>query len=381
MIEPHGGKLIDRVMEEKERQSVFSRIKALPGLDVSQERAFEVENITTGVFSPLEGFLGRKDFESVLSKGRLINDVPWTIPIVLDVTEEKVAQLKDKAILYFNHQPLALLHVEGIYGYDKELMAQQVYKTTNENHPGIQKIKAMGEKLVGGRLDQLNPVPAPFPKYKLTPKETRVLFQLKNWRTVVGFQTRNVPHVGHEYVQKTGLTFVDGLFINPVIGKKKPGDFKDEVIIATYETLMKSYYLKDTAVLATLQMEMRYAGPREAIHHAIIRKNFGCTHFIVGRDHAGVGDFYPPYAAQDIFQEYPDIRIVPLFFRSFFYCRKCGSVVNEKICPHGGGDKVTFSGTKLRKILQSGESVEDKSLLIRPEVEKIVKEHPEPFVT
>ncbi len=176
--------------------------------------------------------------------------------------------------------------------------------------------------------------PTPFDRWKLSPRETRILFKAKGWRTVVGFQTRNTPHIGHEYVQKAALTFTDGIFINPVIGKKKKGDFKDEVILASYEELIRHYYLKERAVMAILQMEMRYAGPREAIHHAIIRKNFGCTHIIIGRDHAGVGKYYHPFAAQDIFEEFPDLGIVPLFFRSFYFCRKCGSVVNEKICPH-----------------------------------------------
>jgi sulfate adenylyltransferase len=196
---------------------------------------------------------------------------------------------------------------------------------------------------------------------------------------VVGFQTRNVPHIGHEYVQKTALTFVDGVFINPVIGRKKPGDFRDDVILETYETLINEYYLRDRAVMAIWQYEMKYGGPREAIHHSIVRKNFGCTHFIVGRDHAGVGGFYEPFAAQDIFESFPDLEIVPVFFKSFSYCTKCGSVVNEKTCPHPPEDHVNFSGTKIRAILQEGK-VPDP-LLMRPEVAKIILKYDNPFVT
>jgi len=378
MVVPHGGRLVDRVLKGEGRKEALERARALPKLELSRELAFEVENIATGVFSPLEGFLGREDLESVLDHGRLANDVPWTIPIVLDISEDVAKSIRDELVLCYLGEPVAIMEVEEVYTYDKERMALGVYGTTSEEHPGVLKVKGMKELLLAGKVELINPVPSPFPKYKLSPKETRVLFELKGWRTVVGFQTRNVPHIGHEYVQKTALTFVDGLFINPVVGRKKPGDFKDEVIIAAYEALMENYYLRDTAVLAVLQMEMRYAGPKEAVHHAIVRKNFGCTHFIVGRDHAGVGNFYPPYAAQEIFEDYPDIGIVPLFFRSFFYCRKCGGVVNEKICPHGEEHKINFSGTKLRKVLKGEEDAEE--VLIRPEVEEVIRSYPEPFV-
>jgi sulfate adenylyltransferase len=195
---------------------------------------------------------------------------------------------------------------------------------------------------------------------------------------MVGFQTRNIPHLGHEYVQKTALTFVDGLFINPVIGKKKSGDFKDEVILEAYEALIRNYYLKDRAVMAILRTEMRYAGPREAIFHAIVRKNFGCTHFVVGRDHAGVGKFYSPYAAQEIFTEFPDLGIIPLFFTSFFYCDRCGSVVNEKICPHDRSHRTDFSGSGLREKLSKGEPLPKE--FVRPEVADVLLKWKDPFV-
>ncbi|MCJ7644649.1 MAG: sulfate adenylyltransferase, partial [Candidatus Aminicenantes bacterium] len=191
------------------------------------------------------------------------------------------------------------------------------------------------------------------------------------------FQTRNTPHIGHEYVQKTALTFTDGIFVNPVIGKKKKGDFKDEVILASYEELIRNYYLKERAVMAILQMEMRYAGPREAIHHAILRKNFGCTHIIIGRDHAGVGTYYHPYAAQEIFDEFPDLGIIPLFFRAFSFCKKCNSVVNEKTCPHPSPEHIQFSGTKIRDLLVQG--IIPPAELIRPEVARIIMQFKEPF--
>jgi len=381
MISPHGGRLIDRVLRGKEREDALMKVSSLPKVELDRELAFEVENIAIGLFSPLEGFLGREDFDSVLGRGRLSNDLPWTVPVVLDVPKELGSAVGGEIALLYNGKPIALMEVEEAYTYDKERMAKSVYGTTSDEHPGVLKVKGMKDILLGGRINLIDSVPSPFPKYKLTPRETRVLFEAKGWRRIVGFQTRNVPHLGHEYVQKTALTFVDGLFINPVIGRKKPGDFKDEVIIASYEALIDHYYLKDTSVMAILQMEMRYAGPREAVHHAIIRKNFGCTHFIVGRDHAGVGNFYGPYEAQEIFDRYPDLGIVPLFFRSFFYCARCGGMVNEKICPHGDEHRVIISGTRVRNLLRSdGTSDEDGVSLIRPEVLEAVRRFDEPFV-
>ena len=253
-----------------------------------------------------------------------------------------------------------------------------MFQTKDIAHPGVAKVKEMKDILLAGRIDLIQESATPFSKYKLKPLETRILFKEKGWRTVVGFQTRNTPHIGHEYVQKTAMTFTDGVFVNPVIGRKKKGDFKDEVILAAYEELIKNYYLKERAVVAILQMEMRYAGPREAVFHAIIRKNFGCTHIIIGRDHAGVGNYYPPYAAQDIFEEFPDLVIVPLFFKSFYYCRKCQSVVNEKTCPHPPSEHINFSGTKIREMLSQGKIPPPE--LMRPEVAKVSIGFENPFV-
>jgi sulfate adenylyltransferase len=232
--------------------------------------------------------------------------------------------------------------------------------------------------LVGGEITLIDLPHNDFPKYHLVPRETRVLFKERGWRTVVGFQTRNVPHLGHEYLQKTALSFTDGLLINPVIGKKKPGDFTDRVIIDAYDVLIRNYYLRERAVLVTLQFEMRYAGPREAILHAIVRKNYGCTHFIVGRDHAGVGSYYAPYAAQEIFEEFPDLGISPIFFTSFFHCKRCGGVANDKTCPHGEGDHQSFSGTGIRELLGAGKRPPRE--IMRPEIADLVIEEVHPFV-
>ncbi len=274
-------------------------------------------------------------------------------------------------------RPVAILHLEEKYEFDRDELAEKVFLTMDRAHPGVAKVAAMKEVLLAGSIDLLEVSPTPFDRYKLSPKETRILFKEKGWKTVVAFQTRNTPHIGHEYVQKTALTFTDGIFVNPVIGRKKKGDFKDEVILASYDELIKHYYLKERAVMAILQMEMRYAGPREAIHHAIVRKNFGCTHIIIGRDHAGVGNYYHPYAAQDIFEEFPDVGISPLFFRAFYYCKKCQSVVNEKICPHPPSEQVQFSGTKIRDLLVKGQVPPPE--LMRPEVAKIIMQFKSPF--
>ena len=380
MIQPHGGKLVDRVLDGACRKDVLAASQALPMLRISDESVSDVENIASGVFSPLQGFMGKADVRNVLNEMRLPNDLPWTIPIVLDSSPEEAARFKEgKDILLVSEsgRPVAVLHLEEKYEYNKDELAEKVFLTMDRAHPGVAKVAGMKDVLLAGPLDLLEISPTPFDRYKLSPKETRILFKEKGWKTIVAFQTRNTPHIGHEYVQKTALTFTDGIFVNPVIGRKKKGDFKDEVILASYDELIKHYYLKERAVMAILQMEMRYAGPREAIHHAVVRKNFGCTHIIIGRDHAGVGTYYHPYAAQDIFEEFPDLGIVPLFFRAFYFCKKCQSVVNEKICPHPPSEQIQFSGTKIRDLLVKGQIPPPE--LMRPEVAKVIMQFESPF--
>jgi sulfate adenylyltransferase len=381
MLPPHGGTLVDRVLSPERQEEALEEAGKLVQLRVSDDLAKDIENIAFGAFSPLEGFLNRSEYESVLHEKRLSNDLPWTLPIVLDASREELKGAKEGdtvAILDPLSEPVALLKIEEIFPYSKEEFAKEVYGTNDPAHPGVAKTHSMKDHLVGGKISLIRMSFDEFQKYRLRPIETRVLFKEKGWRTVVGFQTRNIPHMGHEYVQKTALTFVDGLFINPVIGKKKSGDFKDEVILAAYEALLRHYYLRDRTVMAVLRTEMRYAGPREAIFHAIVRKNFGCTHFVVGRDHAGVGKYYPPYAAQEIFDEFPDLGIVPLPFKSFFYCKRCESVVNEKICPHDAAQRLDFSGTDLRGKLLKGEPPPKE--LVRPEVAEVLLKSKDPFV-
>jgi len=380
MPKPHGGKLITRILNEKDRKKAAETATNLEKVEISLTTATDTENIAKGIFSPLEGFMNQEELENVLNHKRLPNDLPWTMPIVLDITEEKAKNLKEgnELALYFQNKPLALMHLEQKYKFDKEELAKKTFGTLDTAHPGVAKTKEMGNYLLAGKIDLINEPKGPYDRYKLSPMETRILFKEKGWKTIVGFQTRNPPHLGHEYVQKTALAFLDGVFINPVIGKKKKGDFTDEVILETYDVLIENYYLKDKAVMSILPFEMRYAGPREAIFHAIVRKNFGCTHFIVGRDHAGVGSYYAPYEAQELFEEFPDLGIAPLFFKSFFHCKKCGGVTNEKACPHSEKDHISFSGTEIRDMLSRGEMPPKE--LMRPEVSQVIVKHPNPFV-
>jgi sulfate adenylyltransferase len=367
-------------MGEQESKAFHDEVGELPSVDVDLTTAQDVANIAHGVLSPLEGFMDQGSFLGVLEHSRLPGDVPWTIPIVLDLPDGVHPELKAGDTLALAHEgaPMAAMAVSEVYAFDPDLYAKGVFGTLDAAHPGVANVKALGGRLVAGKISMASEPESPFPKFTLWPIETRVLFKAKGWNSVVAFQTRNPPHLGHEYVQKTALTFTDGLFINPIIGKKKRGDFTDEVIISTYAELIEHYYLRNSAVLGVLQAEMRYGGPREAILHAIMRKNFGCTHFIVGRDHAGVGKFYPPYAAQEIFAEFPDLGIAPVFFRSFFYCKRCGSIANEKTCPHSGDAIVDFSGTKIRNLLAEGHPPGED--MMRAEVSDIILRSPHPFV-
>jgi sulfate adenylyltransferase len=375
MGEPHGGKLVSR-----------HSAKSLDGMDaieVSYDLRSDVENIADGVFSPLEGFVGRDDFESIVKKGRLAGSgLAWTVPIVLDVDEATAAksrQAGEIALSTGGGERFASLKVEDAFAFDRRESAKSIYGTDDPKHPGVDKMTNMKSHLLSGRIEVSKRIPQlPLRRRRMTPEQTRARFAEKGWKTVVGFQTRNVPHVAHEMLQKAAINLYDGLFVNPLIGKKKKGDFKDEVILAAYETLIENYYPVDRAVFATLHTEMRYAGPKEAIHHAIMRKNFGCTHFIVGRDHAGVGTYYHPFASHEIFKNYPDLGIQPVFFPAFYYCKKCLSYANERNCPHGPEVRDELSGTKMRRMVISGEIPAEH--LMRPEVAKLIVSFKEPFV-
>jgi sulfate adenylyltransferase len=370
---PHGGKLVNR-STKKDTNHLLS-------VSVNADLANDIENIADGIFSPLDGFLLQEDFEKVITKGRLSNDLPWTIPIVLDIDKETATKMKDakEVALNLNGTNFAVLHVEDVFSFNKDVTAKGVYGTTDLKHPGVAKTMSMKEFLVGGKIDYIKrPEETQIRRYRKTPSETREIFEKAGWKTIVAFQTRNVPHVAHEMLQKASLNTHDGLFVNPLIGKKKSGDYKDEVIVAAYETLIKYYYPQNRCYLGTLHTEMRYAGPKEAIHHAIMRKNFGCTNIIIGRDHAGVGNYYDPFASQKIFDDYPDIGIEPIFYPAFFYCKKCLSFASEKNCPHGEEFQEQLSGTKLRTMILEKQSPSE--YMIRPEVSKILMNWENPFV-
>lgn len=371
---PHGGTLVNRAAKT-DPSGLFS-------VNIAEDLANDVENIADGIFSPLEGFLGQQDFEDVVSKGRLANGLAWTVPTVLDVDGETASKMKEAGdVLLQNPQGtgVAIMHVEEVFSFDKERTAQGVYGTTDPAHPGVAKTMSMKDSLVGGKIDYVQrPQDTEIRKYRLTPTQTREAFSEAGWKTIVAFQTRNPPHVAHEMLQKTSITTRDGVFVNPIIGKKKPGDFVDEVIVKCYETMISNYYPENRCKLGTLHTEMKYAGPKEAIHHAIMRQNYGCTHIIIGRDHAGVGKFYDPFAAQEIFGDYPELDIAPVFFPAFFYCKKCLTYTTHKACPHGDDYKEQISGTKLREMIQNRQA--PSQFILRPEVSKVILDYPSPFV-
>ncbi len=373
-IKPHGGILINRI-SKVDPTGLFS-------ITISEDLANDVENIADGIFSPLEGFLGQNDFDSVVSRGRLANDLAWTIPIVLDVDEQTASKMNEAHDVLLQNPDgtgIAVLHVDETYSFDKEKTVLGVYGTNDASHPGVSYTMSMKDYLVGGKIDYIQrPGETEIRKNRLTPIQTREAFSQSGWKTICAFQTRNPPHVAHEMLQKTSITTRDGVFVNPIIGKKKSGDFVDEVIVQCYETMIKLYYPENRCKLGTLHTQMKYAGPKEAIHHAIMRQNYGCTHIIIGRDHAGVGKFYDPFAAQKIFDDYPELEISPVFFPPFFYCKKCLTYTTPKACPHDSDVKEQISGTALREMIQNGQSPSE--FILRPEVAKVILAHPKPFV-
>lgn len=364
---------MNRVLKEEDAEKWQQKAKDLPQIRIDEEQVKDVKNIARGVYSPLKGFMNQADFESVVKNMTLADGTVWPIPFVLDIDEKTKSNLAigEQVILADEDgNPIAVMNVRDLYQYDEKEVAKNVFKTDEEAHPGVKMVYDMEDWLVGGGIELIDNSKDPFENYNLDPSETRTLFKELGWNTVAGFQTRNTPHKAHEYLQRCALEVTDGLFVNPVIGKKKSGDFEDQVILNAYSHLIRDFFPKNRAVMSILPLAMRYAGPREAVLHAIIRKNFGCTHFIVGRDHAGVGDYYGTFEAQEIFDTIDDIGMDILKFEHSFYCRKCGHMATAKTCPHDREDQVGPSGTIIRDMLSKGELVPED--IMRPEISRAI---------
>ena len=377
LIAPHGGRLIDRDVTGAKASALQEEARSLPAIRLSTRTLSDLELLAIGGFSPLEGFMTQRQYRAVVDDMHLPDGHVWSLPVTLPAARDEAASLSDGervALVDEDGEPIAVLDLEERFDYDKQVEAEQVYRTKEDAHPGVAALYAQGDVLLGGKVTRFRQPPAQFPDHQRTPAQTRALFAERGWRTVVGFQTRNPVHRAHEYIQKCALEIVDGLLLHPLVGETKPGDIPADVRMRCYEVLLAGYYPSDRVLLSVLPAAMRYAGPREAIFHALVRKNYGCSHFIVGRDHAGVGSYYGTYDAQQIFSEFPpdELGVTPLFFEHTFFCRACGSMASSKSCPHDAEQRVALSGTRVREMLAAGEI--PPAEFTRPEVAKVLIE-------
>lgn len=356
-IAPHGGILVNRLVPPGECEEIRRRANLLKHVRLNRRQLSDLELIGIGALSPLEGFMRQADYEQVVDGMHLASGHPWSIPVTLAVDSGQAAALdvgEELALVDEGGEVRGLLALEEKFSYTKEREAREVYRTTDDAHPGVQALYRQGDVLLAGPVRLLKrPQHSAYDPYHLIPEETRGIFADRGWRTIVGFQTRNPVHRAHEYIQKCALEVVDGLLLHPLVGETKQDDIPPETRMRCYQVLLDGYYPKDRVILSVLPAAMRYAGPREAIFHALIRKNYGCTHFIVGRDHAGVGNYYGSFDAQMIFRQFTtaELGIIPLFFDNAFYCRRCQGMATSKTCPHGPEERVSLSGTKVREML------------------------------
>ncbi|EFH82076.1 sulfate adenylyltransferase [Ktedonobacter racemifer] len=377
LIAPHGGTLIINLASQAEQQELRERAQALPQIVIGSRQLADLEQLANGAYSPLKGFLNHADYESVVNTMHLSNGLPWSVPVTLAVSSkqaEKLQEGSEVALVDQADELQAVLTLEEKYTYDKRHEARQVYRTEEEAHPGVKVVYQQEDVLLGGPVRIVSLQQQNFAQYRYTPTQSRQLFAERGWKRVVGFQTRNPVHRAHEYIQKCALETVDGLYLHPLVGDTKSDDIPADVRMRCYEVLLENYYPADRVLLGVLPASMRYAGPREAIFHALMRKNYGCSHFIVGRDHAGVGNYYGTYDAQKIFAEFDPalLGITPMFFDNSFFCRECQSMASQKTCPHGAEHHVTLSGTKVRQLLREGTLPPRE--FSRPEVARILIE-------
>ncbi|NOX89962.1 MAG: sulfate adenylyltransferase [Calditrichaeota bacterium] len=381
LVPPHGGVLKPLLLQGDELKQEIEKAKTLPQIRLTSRETSDLIMLGMGAFSPLDGFMREKDYKTVVTDMLMSDGTLWPIPITLSAPKAQADSLKQGSEVALiddeSGELMGTMVIEEKYTYDKKHEARHVFRTDDEAHPGVAKIYAQHDVYLAGPVKVVNELhyPEEFGDYYARPEKTREIFAQKGWKTIAGFQTRNPIHRSHEFVTKIAMEVSDGLFIHPLVGKLKPGDIPADIRMKCYEVLLDNYYPRDNVVLKVYPMEMRYGGPREAVLHAIFRQNFGCTHLIIGRDHAGVGSYYGPFDAQKIFEDIPEgkLHIKPIMIDWTFWCYKCDGMASMKTCPHNKEDRLLISGTKLRDMLSKGEKPPKE--FSRPEVVEILADY------